>query len=61
MIARFQQTGPMTEAILLGTVAIRRPDQVLYWDPKKLAITNDAAAHKLLRRDYREGWELAGL
>ncbi|MFP6865350.1 MAG: Gfo/Idh/MocA family oxidoreductase [Roseibacillus sp.] len=54
------QTGPMTEAILLGTVAIRTPDTLLKWDPKKLAITNNEAAHKLLRRDYRDGWGVAG-
>ncbi len=55
----FEQTGPMTEAILLGTVAIRTPDEVLYWDPKKLAITNNPVAHGLLKRNYRKGWEVA--
>ena len=29
--SHFGQTGPMTEAILLGTVAIRTPDTVLQW------------------------------
>jgi len=56
----FEQTGPMTEAILLGTVAIRTPDESLEWDADKLAIPNNPAAHKLLRRDYREGWAVAG-
>ncbi len=50
----------LTEAILLGTVAIRTPDTLLKWDPKKLAITNNEAAHKLLRREYRDGWGVAG-
>jgi predicted dehydrogenase len=54
----FEQTGPMTEAILLGTVAIRTPDERLDWDAAKLAVTNHAAAHKLLKRDYRKGWEI---
>ncbi|NIP92446.1 MAG: Gfo/Idh/MocA family oxidoreductase, partial [Akkermansiaceae bacterium] len=54
----FEQTGPMTEAILLGTVAIRNPDTLLEWDAGKLAITNNAAADKLLRRKYRDGWSL---
>jgi len=54
----FEQTGPMTEAILLGTVAIRTPDERLDWDAAKLAVTNHAAAHKLLKREYRKGWEI---
>jgi len=43
----FEQIGPMTEAILLGTVAIRNPDTLLEWDAKKLAIPNSAEANKL--------------
>lgn len=58
--SHFEQTGPMTEAILLGTVAIRTPDEVLDWDPGKLAITNNATANGLLRRTYRDGWNIAG-
>jgi len=56
----FEQTGPMTEAILLGTVAIRTPDETLNWDTTQLAITNNPAAHKLLKREYRKGWEIEG-
>lgn len=57
----FEQTGPMTEAILLGTVAIRTPGEVLEWDAAKLAVTNNASAHALLRRDYRDGWSVEGI
>ena len=56
----FEQTGPMTEAILLGTVAIRNPDTLLEWDAKKLAIPNSAEANKMLRRAYRAGWSVGG-
>ncbi len=56
----FEQTGPMTEAILLGTVAIRTPDTLLSWDSKKMEITNNAAASRLLSRNYRQGWSVAG-
>ena len=59
--SHFEQTGPMTEAILLGTVAIRVPDTALEWDPAKLQIPNHAEADKLLRRTYRKGWEVEGL
>ncbi|MEC8941803.1 MAG: gfo/Idh/MocA family oxidoreductase, partial [Verrucomicrobiota bacterium] len=56
----FEQTGPMTEAILLGTVAIRTPDTLLKWDAEKMAITNNSAADNLLSRNYHKGWSVAG-
>lgn len=59
--SNFVQTGPMAEAIILGTVAIRVPDTVLQWDAKRLAVTNSEAANRLLRRSYRKGWEVRGL
>lgn len=52
----FAQTGPMTEAILLGTVAIRVPGQTLEWDAAKMKFPNAPEAEKFLRREYREGW-----
>jgi predicted dehydrogenase len=59
--SHFAQTGPMTEAILLGTVAIRVPDVLLEWDSVNLKITNYPDANNFLRRNYREGWQVAGL
>jgi hypothetical protein len=56
--SHFLQTGPMAEAIILGTVAVREPDQVLQWDAEHLRVTNSERANKLLRRSYRKGWEL---
>ena len=56
--SHFLQTGPMAEAIILGTVAIRVPGQVLEWDAKRLCIANNAEANRLLRRTYRKGWEV---
>jgi hypothetical protein len=58
--SHFAQTGPMTEAILLGTVAIRVPGQELTWDANSMRITNNREANKLLARTYRQGWNLAG-
>ena len=55
--SHFQQTGPMAETILLGTVAIRVPDTELVWDARRLRIPNSEAADRLLRRTYRKGWE----
>jgi predicted dehydrogenase len=55
--SHFMQTGPMSEAILLGTVAVRVPGTVLEWDPARMRIANHAEAERLLRRTYRKGWE----
>jgi len=57
--SHFAQTGPMTEAILLGTVAIRVPGQELEWDSSRLKVTNSPEANRYLQRKYREGWRLA--
>ena len=56
----FAQSGPMTEAILLGTVAIRMPDTVLKWDPVNMSFPNQPKANKFLQREYRKGWGVAG-
>jgi predicted dehydrogenase len=57
--SHFAQTGPMTEAILLGTVAIRLPDQKLEWDAAQLNFPNHPEAGRFLRRKYRDGWAVA--
>lgn len=57
--SHFAQSGPMTEAILLGTVAIRMPDQKLEWDSKRMRIPNCPEAERYLRRNYRDGWSVA--
>jgi len=57
--SHFAQTGPMTEAILLGTVAIQVPDVLLQWDSNNMNFPNFTEANKLLQRKYREGWNVA--
>ncbi|MCL5271525.1 MAG: Gfo/Idh/MocA family oxidoreductase [bacterium] len=54
--SHFVQTGPMAEAIILGTVAVRRPGEELHWNSARLKVTNSRAAQKLLKRSYRTGW-----
>jgi predicted dehydrogenase len=56
--SHFAQTGPMTEAILLGTVAIRAPNEKLEWDHSRMKIQNNATANRYLQRSYRDGWHL---
>ncbi len=56
--SHFAQTGPMTEAILLGTIAVRVPGTLLEWDSDNLLVTNNAGANKYIRRSYRDGWQV---
>ncbi len=58
--SHFARTGPMAEAIILGTVANRVPDQLLEWDSVNMKFPNYPEAEKYLRRTYREGWNVAG-
>lgn len=58
--SHFAQSGPMTEAILLGTVAIRVQNKLLEWDAVNLKFPNFSDADKYIRRKYRKGWKVAG-
>lgn len=58
--SHFAQTGPMTEAILLASIAIRHPGQRLDWDPAAMRIPNFPEAERFLRRSYRDGWKVGG-
>ncbi len=53
----FIHTGPVTETILLGAVALRAGKKVEY-DTDNMKITNITDANKYLVREYREGWKL---
>ena len=55
--SHFDYAGPLTEAVLLGTIGIRFPEQELKWDSKTLKITNHAKAQEWLSKPYRKGWE----
>jgi predicted dehydrogenase len=58
--SHFAQSGPMTEAILLGTVALREPGILLEWDSAQMKFPNYPEANKHLRRKYRKGWRTGG-
>ncbi|HPA17117.1 MAG TPA: Gfo/Idh/MocA family oxidoreductase [Verrucomicrobiae bacterium] len=49
--------GLLTEAVLLGNVALRSGKRI-EWDGPGLRVTNDENANKLLHREYRKGWSL---
>ena len=53
----FDYSGALTEAVLLGNVAFRVGKR-LEWDAENLTATNAPEADKLIRKEYREGWEV---
>jgi predicted dehydrogenase len=53
--------GPLTEAVLLGTVALRFPGQTLQWDAAGMKVVNFPQANEWVGRKYREGWQVQGL
>ncbi|MCX6952481.1 MAG: Gfo/Idh/MocA family oxidoreductase [Verrucomicrobia bacterium] len=60
-LAPFDYSGPLTESVLLGSVAVRYPQTTLEWDAAKLTFKNEKGANAHLRRTYRKGFEVAGL
>jgi len=56
--SNFDFAGPLTEAVLLGSVCVHNGGEKLSWDAENLKITNDPDANKLLHYDYRKGWSL---
>jgi predicted dehydrogenase len=55
--SHFDYAGPLTEAVLLGTIGIRFPEQALAWDAQALKITNHAEAQAWITKPYRTGWQ----
>lgn len=53
--------GPMTEAVLLGTVATRLPGETLKWDSAKLEFAGNTQANTYIKEEYRPGWEVKGM
>ncbi len=69
----FEYAGPMTEAVLMGNLAVRSYQlqvvsaegrksypgrKKLLWDAKTMKITNFDEANAFVKRNYREGWSL---
>jgi predicted dehydrogenase len=59
--ANFDYAGPLTEAVLLGSVATRFPKTTLEWNAARLRFTSEKAANQYVRRQYRKGWAVSGL
>ncbi len=56
-LSNFEYAGALTEAILLGNVAIRAGKKI-EWDAYNLKCTNCPEANAFVKREYRKGWTL---
>jgi predicted dehydrogenase len=54
----FDFAGPLTEAVLLGTVCVRLGGHKLQWDNDAFRVSNVPEANAYLHYEYRKGWEL---
>jgi predicted dehydrogenase len=55
--SNFNYAGPLTETVLLGTIAIRNPDATLTWNADEMKLSGAEAATSMLHKAYRKGWE----
>jgi hypothetical protein len=56
--SNFDYGGPLTQAALLGAIAIRFPSQTLNWNEKKMRFTNNNEANTFVAPPYRKAWRL---
>jgi len=56
--SNFDYSGPFTESVVMGNLAIRRLGKKLLWDGKNMEVTNDDEANEYVNPPYRNGWSL---
>ncbi len=56
--SNFDFAGPLTEAVLLGSLCVRQGGGKLIWDGTNMKITNVPKANEFLHYPYRDGWSL---
>lgn len=56
--SNFDYSGPLSETVLMGNLAVRFPDRPLLWNGEAMEVTNDKDANAYVRREYRDGWHL---
>ena len=58
LCSNFDFSGPFSEMVLMGNLAVRFPYTRLNWDGENMQVTNHPEANAYVRRPYREGWSL---
>jgi len=56
--SNFDYSGPLTETVVMGNLAIHYPGRKLEWDGQNMKVTNFPEANEYVRRRYRDGWTL---
>lgn len=56
-LCNFEHAGLLTEAVLLGNVALRAGKKI-EWDGPNMKVVNVPEANAFLQREYRKGWTL---
>jgi len=54
--SNFDVAAPFVEWMLLGVISLRHEGKLEY-DPEKMRITNNSEANKLLKPNFRKGWD----
>ena len=57
-MSNFDYSGPLTETVLLGVLALRVPGKRLEWDSANLKVANAPELDPFIRTEYRQGWTL---
>lgn len=55
--SHFDYSGPLSETVLLGTIAIRLAGTALAWNAENLELAGSPHAAGLLTKSYRSGWQ----
>ncbi|MBN1126084.1 MAG: Gfo/Idh/MocA family oxidoreductase [Sedimentisphaerales bacterium] len=56
--SNFDYSGPFTEMVVMGNLALKRLGKKLLWDGENMKFTNDDEANKYVLLPARKGWEL---
>ena len=56
----FDYSGALTETVLLGIVAFRAGEKLI-WDAANLRASNSTRASGFIHKEYRKGFEVVGL
>jgi hypothetical protein len=56
--SHFDVSGPFTEMVLMGNLALYRPGEKILWDGEAMKVTNRDDMDRYIHPTYREGWTL---
>jgi predicted dehydrogenase len=57
-VSNFDYSGPLTEIVLLGVLALRAPGTRIEWDSVNMKVKNAPELDQYVHTEYRTGWRL---